>query len=60
MDLADLFEFVELVDALRTCQEKKTNPLRRLKASNELLDFLYDKPVHLLVTDTSHIWEEAR
>ena len=48
-----------MVSALWTCKGKEPNPLRRLKVSNELLDFFYEKPVHMLVTDTSHIWEEA-
>ena len=59
MDPADVKEFLELVRALWTNREKKTNPLRRLKVSNKLIDFFYEKPVHLLITDTSHILEEV-
>ena len=55
----DIKEFLKLVGALWSCKGKETNPLRKSKVSNELLDFFYEKPVHMLVTDTSHNWEEA-
>jgi len=52
-------DFLELVRALWTFRKTKTSPLKRLKVTNELLDFFYEKPVDLLNKDTSHILEEA-
>ena len=40
MDPAELREFFELVGALHSCQKKGTDPLRWMKASGELLDFI--------------------
>jgi len=37
----DIKEFLELVGALWTCRGKGTNPLKKLKVSNELLDFFF-------------------
>jgi len=59
MDPAEIKEFLELVRALWAFREKKTNPLRRLKVSNELINFFCEKPVDMLFPDTSHILEEA-
>ena len=59
MDQAEMKEFLELVRALWTLRGKKANPLKRLKVSKELLDFFFEKPMHLLITDSAHILEEA-
>ena len=59
MDPADLMELLKLVGALRSCQGKNTNPLRRMKASGELMDFIEDYPVFAAVAELSPILEEA-
>ena len=59
MDVADIGAFWGLVGDLWACEGAESNPLQKLKVSNELLDFFNEKPVHMLVTDTSYIWEEA-
>jgi len=43
MDPAETMNFLELVRALWTFRKTKTNPLKRLKVSNELLDIFYEK-----------------
>ena len=60
MDTAELQEFIGLVGALCACQKKGTNPLRRMKASGELLDFFKDYPVFTTVAELSPILEEAK
>jgi len=59
MNAADIIEFWELVGALWTCEGQETSPLKKLKVTNDLLDFFYDKPVHTMGTDVTHIREEA-
>ena len=59
MDPADLMELLELVGALRSGQGKNTNPLRRMKASGELMDFIEDSPVFTAMAELSPILEEA-
>ena len=59
MDPADLMELLKLVGAIRSCQGKNTNPLRRMKASGELMDFLEDYPVFAAVPGLSPILKEA-
>jgi len=52
-------ELLKLVGAIRSCQGKNINPLRRMKASGELMDFLEDYPVFAAVPGLSPILEEA-
>ena len=53
-------ELLKLVGAIRSCQGKNINPLRRMKASGELMDFLEDYPVFAAVPGLSPILEEAK
>jgi len=55
MDPADIDVFWELVGDLWACEGTQSSALKRLKVSNELLDFFKEKPVHMLLTDTTYI-----
>ena len=59
MDAADFEAFWELVGDLWAYEGTESSLLRKLKLSNDLLEFFHEKPVHMMVTDTSYIWEEA-
>jgi len=59
MDLADTTEF-EVGRCPSLLPEERNQPSSKVKGIRRTsVFFFYDKPVHLLVTDTSHIWEEA-